>query len=58
MKITVAGTGYVGLITGVGLASQGHDVNCIDIVKEKVKFKFVEEFREYRKQKALGLNGL
>ncbi len=36
MKITVAGTGYVGLITGVGLASQGHDVTCVDIIKEKV----------------------
>jgi len=37
MKITVAGTGYVGLITGVGLASQGHDIMCIDIVPEKVE---------------------
>ncbi|MFO7872731.1 MAG: UDP-glucose/GDP-mannose dehydrogenase family protein [Candidatus Undinarchaeales archaeon] len=36
MKITVIGTGYVGLITGVGLASEGHDVTCVDIVPEKV----------------------
>ena len=28
MKIAVAGTGYVGLVTGVCLASKGHDVTC------------------------------
>ena len=31
MKITIAGTGYVGLVTGVCLASVGHDVTCVDI---------------------------
>ena len=36
MKITVVGTGYVGLITGVGYASHGHDVTCIDIVQDKI----------------------
>jgi UDPglucose 6-dehydrogenase len=37
MKITVAGTGYVGLITGVCLAEMGHHVTCIDIQEEKIE---------------------
>ncbi|MFH1695150.1 MAG: UDP-glucose/GDP-mannose dehydrogenase family protein [Candidatus Micrarchaeota archaeon] len=37
MKITVVGTGYVGLITGVGLALKGHEVTCIDNNSEKVE---------------------
>ncbi|WP_226670845.1 UDP-glucose dehydrogenase family protein [Metabacillus litoralis] len=36
MNITVAGTGYVGLVTGVSLAEIGHRVVCFDIDKEKV----------------------
>ena len=36
MKITVAGTGYVGLVTGVCLAEYGHAVTCIDIDDKKV----------------------
>ncbi|HEK9101270.1 UDP-glucose/GDP-mannose dehydrogenase family protein [Bacillus pfraonensis] len=36
MKITVIGTGYVGLITGVGLATLGHDVICFDIDQGKI----------------------
>lgn len=35
MKIAVAGTGYVGLVTGVCLASKGHDVTCVDIDKKR-----------------------
>ena len=31
MKIAVAGTGYVGLVTGVALANIGHNVTCVDI---------------------------
>lgn len=37
MKITVAGTGYVGLVTGVCLAEHGHDVTCVDVVPEKIE---------------------
>ncbi len=36
MKISVIGTGYVGLVTGVCLAEKGHEVICVDIVSEKV----------------------
>jgi len=37
MKIAVIGTGYVGLPTGVGLASLGNEVICIDKDKAKIK---------------------
>ncbi|MDE5866856.1 MAG: nucleotide sugar dehydrogenase, partial [Lachnospiraceae bacterium] len=37
MKITVAGTGYVGLVSGVCLAEKGHDVTCVDVDENKVK---------------------
>ena len=37
MKIAVAGTGYVGLVTGVVLAEIGHDVTCVDVNEAKVK---------------------
>ncbi|WP_157208630.1 UDP-glucose dehydrogenase family protein [Mariniflexile maritimum] len=37
MKISVIGTGYVGLVTGTCLAETGNDVLCIDNDKDKVK---------------------
>ena len=37
MRVAVIGTGYVGLPTGAGLASLGHDVTCIDCDHEKVE---------------------
>ena len=36
MKLTIAGTGYVGLVTGTGFANLGNDVICFDIDREKV----------------------
>jgi len=36
MRVTVIGTGYVGLVTGVCLANSGHDVTCVDIDAAKV----------------------
>ncbi len=36
MKISVVGSGYVGLITAAGFAEKGHDVICVDIDPEKV----------------------
>lgn len=37
MKISVIGTGYVGLVTGTCLAETGNEVVCVDIDKDKVK---------------------
>lgn len=36
MKITVVGTGYVGLVTGTCLAETGNTVTCVDIDEKKV----------------------
>lgn len=36
MRIAVAGTGYVGLVTGTALAEVGHTVTCVDIDESKV----------------------
>ena len=37
MKVTVFGSGYVGLVTGVCLAEVGNDVLCIDIDQQKIE---------------------
>jgi UDPglucose 6-dehydrogenase len=37
MKVTVIGTGYVGLVTGVCLAEVGNDVLCLDVDKRKIE---------------------
>ena len=34
MRITIAGTGYVGLVTAVCMAEKGHHITCVDINKE------------------------
>lgn len=36
MKVSVIGTGYVGLVSGVCLAEKGHKILCVDIDEEKV----------------------
>ena len=36
MKVSVVGTGYVGLVSGVCLAEKGHHVTCVDIDQAKV----------------------
>ena len=37
-NIVVAGTGYVGLVTGVCLAEKGHNVTCVDVNQEKIDY--------------------
>lgn len=37
MQISVAGTGYVGLVAGVCFAEKGHTVTCVDVDEQKVK---------------------
>lgn len=36
MRISVIGTGYVGLVSGACLADRGHDVVCVDVDEDKV----------------------
>lgn len=36
MRAAVIGTGYVGVVTGVSAALDGHDVVCLDVLQEKV----------------------
>jgi len=59
MKIVVAGTGYVGLVTGVAMAHMGHKVTCVDVSEEKIKIlnsgkspiyeqDLEEEMKEYK----------
>lgn len=37
MNITVAGTGYVGLVAGVCFAEKGYNVICVDVDEKKVE---------------------
>ena len=37
MKVTVVGTGYVGLVTGACLSEMGNHVMCLDIDERKIK---------------------
>jgi UDPglucose 6-dehydrogenase len=37
MKITVVGTGYVGLVSGACLAEVGNDVLCLDVNPDKIR---------------------
>src|SRR5262252_7686788 len=37
MKITMIGTGYVGLVTGTCLAEVGNDVLCLDVDARKIE---------------------
>ena len=36
MRLSVIGTGYVGLVSGVCLAEKGHNVICVDVDQEKI----------------------
>ncbi|MGQ0599734.1 hypothetical protein, partial [Aquabacterium sp.] len=37
MKVSVVGTGYVGLVTGACLAEMGNDVLCLDVDPNKIR---------------------
>ena len=47
MNIVIIGTGYVGLVTGVGLASLGNNVTFIDLDEDKInKVKNINNIKE------------
>jgi len=35
-RITIIGTGYVGLVSGAGISDFGHQVRCVDLDKQKI----------------------
>ncbi len=37
MQVTVIGTGYVGLVTAIGLADAKHEVICVDLNEERME---------------------
>ncbi len=37
MKLAIAGTGYVGLVTAVCMADKGHTVTCVDTDENKIR---------------------
>jgi UDPglucose 6-dehydrogenase len=37
MRVSIIGSGYVGLVSGAGLSDVGHQVLCMDIDQERVE---------------------
>jgi len=37
MKISIIGSGYVGLVSGAGLAEAGHNVVCMDVNEDRIE---------------------
>ena len=37
MRVTIFGSGYVGLVTGACLADAGNDVLCVDVDAKKIE---------------------
>src|SRR5262245_6799859 len=37
MRVSIVGTGYVGLVSGACLAELGHQVTCIDVNRKRIE---------------------
>ena len=37
MRVGIIGTGYVGLVTGSGLAEMGNQVICVDLDEDRIR---------------------
>ena len=46
MKITIVGSGYVGLVTGACFSEVGIDVKCVDVDQQKID-KITEDTHKY-----------
>ncbi|KUO77281.1 MAG: hypothetical protein APF77_19260 [Clostridia bacterium BRH_c25] len=59
MKVSIIGTGYVGLVTGVCLAEIGHKVICLDLNQNKIDVNKIQRVRPVRLLEELlpGLQG-
>ena len=54
MKITVIGTGYVGIVSGSCLADVGNDVLCFDVDAEKIRILKEGGIQMFRKKRGHG----
>lgn len=54
MKITVIGTGYVGLVTGTCLADIGNDVLCLYLDPRKIEILHAERRHPYPRTQSAG----
>ena len=48
MRITMVGTGYVGLVTGTCFANLGNEVTCLDVDPKKIEKKLMALFPRAR----------
>ena len=58
MKVTVIGTGYVGLVSGACLAELGNEVFCLDVDAEKINLLNEKAKEEVKPINETSLKGL
>ena len=53
MKVTIIGSGYVGLVTGACLADVGNDIVCLDIDSRKIAISRLGDTNGHQRAKLL-----
>ena len=48
MKISIIGTGYVGLVTGICLSKKGHNVVCYDKDENIFYYNYLEDTLKHK----------